>query len=169
VRPPDDPITDPIDPDIDRHFAAQRTELTAHPALLATIAAGGAIGSAARYGVGLLLPHDPSQGLPWSTFTVNAVGCLLIGVLMALLTDVFPAHPLARPFLGVGVLGGFTTFSTYAVDARTLLGRGAIALGLGYLVLTLITALAAVTLGSTATRSAIRRVTGRREREGSAP
>lgn len=169
MHPPENPLTGPIDPDIDRHYAAQRTELAAHPGLLPAIAAGGAIGSVARYGVGLWLPHDPMRGMPWSTVGVNTLGCLLIGVLMALLTDVFGDRPLARPFLGVGVLGGFTTFSTYAVDAYTLLGRGAIALGVGYLALTLVAALAAVTLGHLVTRRATERTSGRRDRDESTP
>ena len=82
--------------------------------MLAAVAVGGSAGSAARYEVALLLPHDAGTGVPWATLAVNAVGCLLIGVLIVLVEG---RHPLLRPLLGVGVLGGFTTFSTYAVDA----------------------------------------------------
>lgn len=123
--------------------------------MLAAVAVGGALGSAARYGVGTVLPHDPGRGLPWATLAVNVTGCLLIGVLMVLTGEVFVAGPLLRPFLGVGVLGGFTTFATYTVEVRALLGRNA-PLALGYLVLTVILALAAVTLGVVTARLATR-------------
>jgi len=141
-------VSPPVDPDVDLRVPRQ------WPAL-AVIAAGGALGSGARYGVGFLLPHDPAHGVPWATLVINAAGCLLIGVLMAFVTERPAAHRLVRPFLGVGVLGGFTTFSTYTNELRTLLERGATAAGLGYLFLTLVLALAAVTLGFTAGRAAL--------------
>jgi CrcB protein len=122
--------------------------------VLAVIAAGGALGSAARYGLAVVLPHDAARGLPWATLVVNAAGCLLIGVLMVLTTEVFAAHRLIRPFVGVGVLGGFTTFATYSVEVRALLARGATLLGLGYLALTVVVALGAVALGVAGTRLA---------------
>jgi protein CrcB len=71
----------------------------------------------ARYSLAQPLPTRPGQ-FPWTTFAANLLGCLLIGVLTVLITEVFSARRLVRPFLGVGVLGGFTTFSTYAVDIR---------------------------------------------------
>jgi CrcB protein len=124
----------------------------ADPAALAVVALGGALGSAARYGVAQVLPHDPAAGLPWATLTVNAVGCLLIGVLTVAVTEAFTVHRLVRPFLGVGVLGGFTTFSTWAVEVQRDLARGAYAAGLGYLALTLVVAFAAVAVGTAAAR-----------------
>lgn len=115
---------------------------------------GGSAGSAARFGVAQLLPHDAGTGVPWSTLAVNAVGCLLIGVLVVLVDG---RHPLLRPLLGAGVLGGFTTFSTYTVDAVVLAERGAVWTAAGYAAGTLLTAVAAVTLGVSVTR----RLTGR--------
>ncbi|MEW2042969.1 CrcB family protein, partial [Streptomyces sp. NPDC005534] len=93
----------------------------------------------------------------WTTFTVNVVGCAAIGVLMVLITDVWAAHRLVRPFLGTGVLGGFTTFSTYAVDIQKLIDDGHPGIGLGYLAATLLAALSAVWLAVTATRRALAR------------
>jgi CrcB protein len=113
-------------------------------AVLTAVAVGGSAGSAARYGVALLLPHDAGTGVPWSTLAVNASGCLLIGILAVVVEG---RHPLLRPLLGVGVLGGFTTFSTFAVDTVVLSSRGAAWTALAYAATTLVTALAAVSLG----------------------
>jgi fluoride exporter len=126
-----------------------------HPvpvAVLATIAAGGVVGAVARYGIGQALPH-PTGAFAWSTFLINATGCLLIGALMVILTEVAGRpHPLARPFFGVGILGGFTTFSTYTTDTIGLIDHGAMVPAMAYLFGTLATALLAVQLGAIATR-----------------
>jgi CrcB protein len=123
--------------------------------VLAAISAGGALGALARYGLSTAIPHD-GDGFPWSTLLINVTGCLLIGVVMALLTD--PAgrpHRLARPFFGVGLLGGYTTFSTYAVDTVTLVRDGATSTALGYVLGTLVAAVVAVQVGATATRTVL--------------
>ncbi|TMR88251.1 fluoride efflux transporter FluC [Nonomuraea basaltis] len=143
----------PIDPDVDLHVPAQRTEL--HWPVLAAIAAGGALGALARYAVQTALPAAPG-GFPWATFWINVSGCLLIGGLMVVITEVRRAHPLVRPFLGVGVLGWFTTFSAYVVDVLRVVGAGAPVTGLAYLVGTMVAALVAVAAGMWLTR----RVTG---------
>ncbi|GGT40179.1 fluoride efflux transporter CrcB [Streptomyces chromofuscus] len=119
--------------------------------VVAVVAVGGAIGATARYAAGLWWP-ERTGGFPWATFWVNVVGCALIGVLMVLITDVRVAHRLVRPFLGTGVLGGFTTFSTYAVDIQRLVDGGHPRTALAYLAATVSAALAAVWLGATATR-----------------
>jgi CrcB protein len=106
-----------------------------------------------RYGLGQAWPHDP-RAFAWSTWTINVTGCLLIGVLVVLVTEVWAAHRLLRPFLGTGVLGGYTTFSTYTVDVRQLLAAGAPVTGLVYLLATAVAALAAVYAGMTLTRLA---------------
>ncbi|MFD6555829.1 fluoride efflux transporter FluC, partial [Streptomyces sp. NPDC058398] len=84
-----------------------------------------------------MLWPTPDGAFPWTTFTVNVVGCAVIGAFTVLITDVRAVHRLARPFFGTGVLGGFTTFSTYAVDIRRLVGTGHPGTGLGYLAATL--------------------------------
>lgn len=144
--------TRPVDPDIDLRVPQQRFELLRAPwSILGVIAVGGAAGALARYGLGQAFPHRPGA-FAWSTFTVNAVGCALIGVLMVMITEVWRAHPLVRPLLGVGVLGGFTTFSTYIVDAQSALQAGAPRVALAYLVGTPVTALVAVAAGVIVTR-----------------
>lgn len=147
---------EPIDSDVDLRVEAQRRELVRHHGpVLTAIALGGGLGALARYGIALLLPRPPG-GFPWATFFTNILGCLLIGVLMVLISEARSAHRLVRPFLGVGVLGGFTTFSTYAVEIRGLLQPGTAALAFAYLAGTLAGAMLAVFTGVMATRTLVR-------------
>jgi CrcB protein len=125
------------------------------PAVLGAVSAGGALGALARYALSVGWPHRPGA-YPWATFVTNVTGCLLIGVLMVLITEVWAAHRLLRPFLGTGVLGGYTTFSTYTVDVRQLVAAGAVGTAVVYLVATVAAALAAVYVGVTVTRLATR-------------
>jgi CrcB protein len=119
--------------------------------VLAAVAVGGAVGSVTRYGVAVAMPHR-ADTLDWATVVVNVVGCLLIGGLMVAVTEVWTTHRLVRPFLGIGVLGGFTTFSTAAVDTVTLGRHGHRLLAAGYFGGTVLAALAAVLLGVAGTR-----------------
>jgi CrcB protein len=89
--------------------------------LAGVIAVGGAAGSLFRWAVGREWPVRPGE-FPWSTLWINVSGCLAIGVLMALIEEVLAGRVYVRPLLGVGFLGGFTTFSTFAVETRGLLG-----------------------------------------------
>jgi fluoride exporter len=120
-------------------------------AVLGVISLGGVLGALARYGLAVAWPHRPRQ-FPWATFVTNVSGCLLIGVLMVLITEVWSAHRLLRPFLGIGVLGGYTTFSAYTVDVQQLVAAGAARTALAYLAGTLVAALVAVSAGSTLAR-----------------
>jgi CrcB protein len=119
--------------------------------MVATIAAGGATGAAARYLIDATWPTPPGT-FPVGTLAINLFGCALMGVLMVLITDVGSRQRLIRPFLGTGVLGGFTTFSTYTVDIQRLVAGGQIDTGLLYLCLTPVGALLAVWVTATATR-----------------
>ncbi|GAA4526989.1 fluoride efflux transporter FluC [Amycolatopsis samaneae] len=120
--------------------------------VLLTIGAGGALGSLARYGLSVALPHARGA-FAVSTLLTNALGCLLIGVLMAVINATAQPHHLLRPFLGVGVLGGFTTFSTFVVDTLDALDTGRITAGLGYVAASVLLCLCAVTAGFTGTRA----------------
>ncbi|MET8309355.1 CrcB family protein [Micromonospora sp. NPDC005173] len=145
------------DPDVDLRVPADRDELSTRPAtVLAAVAAGGVLGALARAGLQHAAPHAPTD-FPWATFGVNLSGCLLIGVLMAALAHLGGGRPLVRPFLGVGVLGGFTTFSTYAVDIQQALVAGSPGTALAYLAATVVGALVAVGLGDAATAGLLRR------------
>ncbi len=127
---------------------------------LAVVSAGGAIGACARYGAALLWP-TASSGFPWTTFLVNVAGCAVIGVFMVVISEAWTPHPLLRPFFGTGVLGGFTTFSTYTVDVQRLVTHGRAGTGLLYLVVTAAGALGAVWLAAGGTRRLLERRTGR--------
>ncbi|WP_405726950.1 fluoride efflux transporter CrcB [Streptomyces sp. NBC_00028] len=124
--------------------------------VVAVVALGGALGATARYALSLWWPLQPG-GFPWATFWTNVVGCAVIGVFMVVITDLWAAHRLVRPFFGTGVLGGFTTFSTYAVDIRNLVDSGHPGTGLAYLAATLFAALTAVWLAATTTRRVLKR------------
>lgn len=129
----------------------RRTAEPQWPVVLA-VAAGGACGATARYAASLLWP-TPDGGFPLTVLSVNVVGCALFGVLMVLVTEVWPTPGwLVRPFLGTGVLGGFTTFSTYAADFEQLVRGARPGVGLAYLAATLLAALAAVRAGVAVTR-----------------
>src|SRR4051795_11715150 len=145
-----------VDPDVDLHIPEQRA---VDAALLAAVAVGGVLGAETRYAVGRLL-DIPIGGWPWDTWLVNVSGSFLIGVLMAVLATVRRPRRLVRPFLGVGVLGGFTTFSTAMVEVPELLGDGRPDLALLYLVGSAVGALIAVALGVVLARA----VGGRRRR-----
>ncbi|MEV5439389.1 fluoride efflux transporter CrcB [Streptomyces sp. NPDC052682] len=125
--------------------------------VVAVIALGGAAGAAARYAALLAWP-TAATGFPWTTFWINVAGCAVIGVFMVVITEVRPVHRLVRPFFGTGVLGGFTTFSTYAVDIQQLVDHGRTGTALAYLAATPLAALTAVWCAATATR---RFLTGR--------
>ena len=124
--------------------------------VLTVIAAGGVIGALARYGIGVAWP-TPVGAFPGATLTINVLGCAAIGVLMVLITEVWAAHRLVRPFVGTGVLGGFTTFSTYAVDVHSLVAANAARTGLIYLVATPVAALGAVAVTVVLTRRLVRK------------
>ncbi|MFF9315560.1 FluC/FEX family fluoride channel [Streptomyces sp. NPDC004684] len=147
--------SEPTDPDIDLRVPAQRRELgRGQWPVIAAVAVGGAVGACARYGAALLWPTATGV-FPWTTFWVNVIGCGVIGVFMVIITDVWAAHRLVRPFFGTGVLGGFTTFSTYAVDIQRLVDGGHARTGLLYLAATMLAALAAVWATANLTRRVI--------------
>ena len=115
-------------------------------------ALGGALGALARWGVATALPHSPG-GWPWATLLVNLTGCLLMGALVAVLTARSPEPPWARPFLAVGVLGGYTTYSAFAVEVVGLVEAGAPVLAAGYVLVSLLGGVLAVAAGALAVRT----------------
>jgi len=150
------PDADLADPDVDARVPTRRGEQRPTPwPVLAAVCAGGVVGALARHGLQEAFPHRPG-GFPWVTFGINVSGCLLMGALMVLITEVWTGGPLLRPFLGVGVLGGYTTFSTYAVEVQQAIGAGAGHTALLYAAGTPAGALAAAWLGIQVARRAVR-------------
>jgi fluoride exporter len=145
--------TSPVDPDVEVPTSARRTPGRLDPAVVAVIALGGVLGAEARYALGLALPHAPGSW-PLGTLLINVSGSLALGALMVVVTELTSPHRLLRPFLGVGVLGGYTTFSTAEVDVAQMLRAGRPLLATGYLVGTALAALLAAWLGTTLARTA---------------
>ena len=139
------------DPDVDLGAESRYGEA----AVLAVVCVGGVLGALARYGAGRWWPTASGQ-FPWTTLWINVVGCALMGVLMVVVTDVLTAQRLVRPFLATGVLGGFTTFSTYALDIHALAAGGHAGRALAYLAATVVAAVAAVSVTTWATRRVVR-------------
>lgn len=150
-------LGEPTGPDIDLHQPARRRDRRRGQwPVIAAVSVGGGIGATARYAAALLWPTTAGT-FPLTTFLVNVIGCGIIGVFMVIITDVWAAHRLVRPFFGTGVLGGFTTFSTYAVDIQRLVDQGRATTGLAYLAATMLAALAAVWTTANLTRRVIER------------
>ena len=99
-----------------------------------------------RYGATLLFGRSDAGAFPWHTLGVNAAGALLLGLLMAVLPDGDGAEAW-RLFLGVGVLGGFTTFSTFSYETLSLAQHGAWASAVGYVLASVVLALSCVAAG----------------------
>ena len=108
---------------------------------LALVAAGAAAGAVLRWGLGAITPDG--SGFPWTTFAINVTGCLALG----LLPLVDGRDHRVTVFLGPGLLGGFTTVSTYADQARALAADGDLAQAGIYVVATLAAALGAALVG----------------------
>lgn len=89
---------------------------------LLQVALGGAIGASGRYLTGVLAVRVMGHGFPWGTLVVNVLGSFVMGVLVVVLTQMSATR--LAPFLMTGVLGGFTTFSAFSLDAVTLFERG---------------------------------------------
>ncbi len=118
------------------------------------IFAGGGLGAVLRYGVNRLASHLLGPGFPWGTLGVNVLGSLLMGLLIGTLAAVpgGTSHHL-RQFLATGILGGFTTFSAFSLDALTLWERGQYAVAFAYVAATLCLSLAAVAAGFLVSRN----------------
>lgn len=128
---------------------------TARADELVAVSVGGVLGALARAAISTAVPHHDPASWPWATFVTNLVGCLVLGVLLAWvdvrhaawLVDRPRRARLARPLLASGVLGGFTTFSTFSVETYLLVRHGSTALGVGYAVASAVLGVALVLVG----------------------
>ncbi|MBY5974249.1 fluoride efflux transporter CrcB [Pseudooceanicola marinus] len=119
------------------------------------VAAGGAIGASLRYlsGVGLMRVFGPGLPIPVGVIFVNILGSFLMGALVVLIADRSLGH--WNPFLATGILGGFTTFSSFSLEAFTLYERGEPALAAVYVGINVILSLAAIVAGTYAMRAVL--------------
>jgi CrcB protein len=116
----------------------------------AAVALGGAIGSMLRYAIALVMVEKLGPGFPWHTALINVVGSLCIGLVAAYLQSGVGIAPYVGVFLTVGILGGFTTFSTFSFDTATLLSESpalAVAYCVGSVLLGVLAALAGLAAG----------------------
>jgi fluoride exporter len=137
----DDDTVVPIDPNLvrpdpaalvvgtHRRRAPQRRRARAD--VLGVIALGGMAGATARVKLAQAFPTAPGH-FPWATFWTNMSGSFLLGFLLVLLLERFPPTRYLRPFLATGILGAYTTMSTYLVETAVLLKDGHVATGLLY-------------------------------------
>jgi CrcB protein len=133
---------EPFNCDVDCQAEDVRRWRASGPAVIVATGLGGVIGAEARYGITKLQPAGDT--FPYATFGINVAGCAAIGALLAVLSRMRDPSPLLRPFLATGVLGGFTTVSTYALDGQRLIMTGHPGTALAYIFGTLAASLAAV-------------------------
>jgi len=120
-------------------------------ALLA-VAAGGAIGASIRFVIATWFAERLGPGFPWSTLTINVTGSFLLGIVLALAASRAGFGPYLRVFLATGVLGGYTTFSTFAYEAYALGATGLFAQSLAYVLASLVAGIVAAYAGVVAVR-----------------
>ncbi len=152
----------PLDPDLDvgppGGFGARplsRGGLRPQAIILVSLAFGGALGAIARYAISLGLPTETGR-FPWGTFVINISGSFVLGFLLIVLIEQFPRGRLARPVIGTGLIGAYTTFSTFTVESVQLVRDGDPETALAYVGASLVVGLAAVFIGMTGARVALR-------------
>jgi fluoride exporter len=115
------------------------------------VALGGALGAPARYEVAQWI-HVPKDSFPWATFWTNITGAFVLGLFLTFVIARFPSRRYPRPFFAIGFLGAFTTFSTMAVEAVTLVKDDRIGLGIGYACVSIVAGLVVAYAGVVAGR-----------------
>lgn len=114
--------------------------------MLLAVGAGGAIGSVARYEIGLAFPAG-AGGFPWATWLVNVSGALVLGLLVTLVVERWAPTRYVRPFAGAGVCGGYTTWSTFMAETVLLTRDRHAVLAAVYVVATLVAGFGATVVG----------------------
>ena len=114
---------------------------------LLLVAGGGALGAVARYLVYVLAGQLLGTGFPYGTLIVNATGSFAMGILIEGMALAWTVNPEVRLFLAVGVLGAFTTFSTFSLDVALLYERGRLGLAAGYVAVSCVCSIGALFLG----------------------
>ena len=111
------------------------------------VALGGALGASGRYGLGLFVDRLSGSGFPYGTMSANILGSFAMGILVAWLAAKGAGSETARLFIGVGLLGGFTTFSSFSLDAMNLLRDKGMTPFLSYVLISVVVSLLAIAAG----------------------
>jgi fluoride exporter len=143
----------PFDPDLDVEPPGgvdprrrRRWFIRPQVIIVGSLAVGGSVGAVARYAISLALPTVTGR-FPCGTFVINISGSFVLGFLLIVLIEQFPMGRLARPVIGTGVIGAYTTFSTFMVEAVLLVRAGDPGIALAYLAASLALGLVAVFVG----------------------
>lgn len=123
--------------------------------LLLLAAGGGALGAGARYLVNVGCAACLGSRFPWATLAVNVVGSFLMGVVVAVAVPLLAGSAEWRTFLATGILGGFTTFSAFSLDAWQLIERGETGLSLTYIVASVVLSIGALVAGLASARAVL--------------
>lgn len=161
--PNDQPPSLPADPDADLGAGhgvgsrgdgppGRRRQVRGQLVVVVGIGIGGVFGAVARYAVSLALPTTAGN-FPWSTFAVNISGSVVLGFLLVMLAERFPRGRMTRAVVGTGMIGAYTTFSTFEVDAVNLLRAGRPATAAVYVVASIVAGLLGCWAGIAAGRS----------------
>jgi CrcB protein len=122
--------------------------------VVVAVATGGMLGATARYGVARAIAMR-TGAFPWATLLTNLTGAFVLGGLLVVAIARLPPSRYVRPFAATGVLGGYTTFSTFTVDATLLVKDGRAGLAVAYIAFTLAGGLLAAALGVAAGRAVV--------------
>ncbi len=123
--------------------------------MLLSVAAGGAIGAGGRYLVNVLVTRIAGHGFPYATFVENILGCLVLGALVEFMALHWSPSQEVRAFLVTGILGAFTTFSAFSLDAVSLFERGQLGLAGAYVAGSVVLSLAGFVAGMMALRAVL--------------
>lgn len=123
---------------------------------VAAVALGGGLGAVIRSQLGSWFAPVTPPAFPWVTLAINLSGAFLLGLIVAVILDVWPPTRYLRPFLAIGLLGGYTTFATFTVETARLLGANETATSLGYISASVLGGLFAVAAGDQVVRGWLR-------------
>lgn len=137
------PLPEPTDPDLTPSFWRHR----AHPGVLISLGAGGAIGTGARDWISTAVHVSPDT-FPWATFWINVTGAFILGMGLTLMVERLAPSRYLRPFFATGFCGGYTTFSTFMVDTDLLIRARQPLIAAAYLIGSTAAGLLAVYLGA---------------------
>lgn len=125
--------------------------------ILAAVMAGGGIGATTRYLLEKHLAPETPPDFPWVTFAINLSGAFALGAVMTLLATAWLGTRYVKPFVGTGVIGSYTTWSSFIVEGDQLIGDGHVGLAILYIVTSIVLGIVLAAVGSALVESRMRR------------